>query len=156
MKTRSDDSYRPIAGRKFAGSALLRKASLVAGLLMLTPMTMGALAARHGPVAETLSFSPSPPVKTMNETQFLLRIGYPIQFCRSEAEAVAHLERLIVGGQCGLDEGVPFYLSHLSRLVDLESSVFPEAPLENFPFDRKQLKTLLSALRDVLAQRSLQ
>jgi hypothetical protein len=88
----------------------------------------------------------------MNEAHFLLVLCYPIQFCRSEAEAVANLERLIVGRQCGLDQGVPFYLSHLTSILDRELGSFPEMPLSDFPFSKDQMKTLLSALRDVLAR----
>jgi hypothetical protein len=90
----------------------------------------------------------------MNDAQFMMRISYPIQFCQSQSEAVANLERLIVGRQCGLDEGVEFYLSRLSSLLDREPDSFPKIPLDDFPFERSQMKTLLSDLRDALSRSS--
>ena len=90
----------------------------------------------------------------MNDAQFMMRISYPIQFCRSQSEAVANLERLIVGRQCGLDEGVAFYISRLSSLLDREPDSLPKIPLDDFPFERSQMKTLLSDLRDVLSRSS--
>jgi hypothetical protein len=89
----------------------------------------------------------------MNEAQFMMRICYPIQFCKSESEAVANLERLIIGKQCGMDEGVQFYVSHLSSILDQAPDSFPEVPFGDFPFGRSQMKTLLSDLRDVLSRR---
>jgi hypothetical protein len=91
----------------------------------------------------------------MNEAHFLQILCYPIQFCKSEAEAVANLKRLIVGKQCGLDQGVPFYVSHITSIVEREPGSFPEIPNRDFPFGKSQLKTLLSALRDALTRSNL-
>jgi hypothetical protein len=88
----------------------------------------------------------------MNETQFMRRISYPIQFCKSEAEAVANLERLIMGRQCGLDEGRQFYVTRLSCILDREAASFPEIPFGDFPFSKSQMKTLLGSLREVLSR----
>jgi len=90
----------------------------------------------------------------MDDDQFLMRIAYPIQFCKLESEAVANLERLIVGRQCGLDEGVQFYVSHLSRILSRDRGSFPEIPLSDFPFGESQMRTLMAELRDVLSRRN--
>jgi hypothetical protein len=90
----------------------------------------------------------------MNEAQFMLQISYPIQFCKSESEALANLERLIIGKQCGMNQGVGFYVSHITSILDGEPGSFPEIPISDFPFSKSQMKTLLSDLRDVLSRRN--
>ena len=92
-------------------------------------------------------------MKKTNEAQFMMKIAYPIQFCKSEAEAVANLERLIVAKQCGLDEGVQFYVSQITSILEREPDAFPEIPLSDFPFSKSQMKALLSELENLLSKK---
>ena len=92
-------------------------------------------------------------MKKTNEAQFMMKIAYPIQFCKSESEAVANLERLIVAKQCGMDEGVQFYISQITSILEREPEVFPDIPLGDFPFSKSQMKMLLFELKNVLSQK---
>ncbi len=90
----------------------------------------------------------------MNDARFMMKITYPIQFCRSQSEALVHLERLIVGRECGMDEGVQFYISQITGILDRELDDFPDIPLNDFPFSKSEMKRLLQDLRNVVAEKS--
>jgi hypothetical protein len=53
-----------------------------------------------------------------------------------------------------MNQGVGFYVSHITSILDGEPGSFPEIPISDFPFSKSQMKTLLSDLRDVLSRRN--